>query len=144
MRRVIEDRYYEELGVTLVEYICCRNNASSMNELRMFLGDEKFLQLLNLFAGSYLILPPAKKLFNDMYDYMAALAVLRIKKMKKAKDLKGWSEQEEILHKIARRTKRTYRYVLVRGKRTLRKIEKVKEWSKKMKIWETKHLGDGK
>ena len=141
--RVIEDRFYEELGITLVEYICYRNSASSMNELKTFLGDEKFLQLLNLFAGAYIVIPPSKKLFNDMYDYMAALAVLRISKCKKARDLKGWAEQEGILNKIARRTKRSYRYIHTRGVRTLRNIEKVKGWAKKMKIWEEKHLQEG-
>jgi hypothetical protein len=140
--RVIEDRFFEELGVTLVEYICYRNSASSMNELKTFLGDEKFLQLLNLFAGAYIVIPPAKKLFGDMYDYMAALSVLRIKKCKKTRDLKGWTLAEASLHQIARRTKRDYRYIQTRGNRTLAKIEKVKEWSKKMKIWEEKHLGE--
>jgi hypothetical protein len=112
-----------------------------MNELKTWLGDAKFLELLNLFAGSYIMIPPTKKLLFDMYDYMSALAIIRIKKARKAKDLRGWSEQESVLGKIAKRTKRTYRCVRFRGIATLRKIERAKDWAKKMKIWDEKHLG---
>jgi adenosylmethionine-8-amino-7-oxononanoate aminotransferase len=76
----------------------------------------------------------------NMYDYMAALACARIKIAKKDKDFKRWAQQEQILNKIAKRTKRTYRYVHSRAVGTMRKIEKVKEWSKKMDIWVKKHL----
>jgi hypothetical protein len=139
--KIVEDRYDEELGVSLMDFICYQNSRSSLNEIKTWLGEVKFLEMLNLFAGSYLLIPPTKTLMANMYDYMAALAIARIQKARKAKDFKEWSRQEEIIHKIAKRTKRTYQYVHSRAKGTLRKIEKVKQWSKKMEIWNNKHLG---
>jgi hypothetical protein len=139
--KIVEDRYDEELGVSLMDFICYQNARSSLNEIKTWLGEAKFLEMLNLFAGSYLLIPPTKTLMANMYDYMAALALVRIQKCKKARDFKGWSQQEQILNKIAKRTKRTYQYVYSRAKGTLRKIEKAKLWSKKMDIWNSKHLG---
>jgi len=140
MEKIIEDKYFDELGVTLTDFICYQNAKASLNEIKAWLGDAKFLEMLNLFAGSYLLIPPAKDLISDMYDYMAALCIARIKNARKTKDLRLWSEQEEVLHKIARRTKRTYRYVRTRGMRCLQKMDKIKLWSRKMKIFESKYF----
>src|SRR5262252_8381353 len=126
--KIVGDQFYEELGVSLTDFICYQNARSSLNEIKAWLGDAKFLEMLNLFAGSYLLIPTTKSLMADMYDYMGALACARIKACKKNKDFKGWSQQEQILHKIAKKTKRTYRYVHARALGTLKKIEKVKEW----------------
>lgn len=143
MRKLIEDYYYEELEVSLSDFICFQNSRSSLYEIKTWIGEAKFNEMLNLFAGSYILIPPAKNLISSLYDYMAALAVARIKIARKNKDLRKWSEQETVLHRIAKKTKRTYSYVQARGAGTLRKIEKIKEWTKKMAIWDKKFLDSG-
>jgi hypothetical protein len=127
--------------ISLVDYICYRNSKSALQEIRVWLGDEKFISMLNLFAGSYILFPPSGKLTDLYYDYLAAVAIDKINKAKKNRDLAEWNSCEATLQTIARRANRRYRTAYIRGMKVLRKLEKISEWIKKMEIWRKKFLG---
>lgn len=141
MKRVLEERHDEGLPASLIDYVCFKYRKLSLSELKGFLGIEKFLDFINLFAGSYLQIPASKKLMKLYYKYLAAVTVLRMKQARAKRDLMDWNRQEAILFKIAKRTKHKYKYIYNQGMSVLKELERVGKWSKEMKIWERKHLG---
>lgn len=140
--RVVEEINYEGLPASFADFICYQYRKLALQELRFHIGDEKkFIEFLNNFAGSYIMLPTGKKLMTLTYDYLAALTVLKIKNAKRNKDLRDWNRQEEALQKIAKKLGRKYRYVYLRGIKILRDLDKVSKWIKGLENWKAKFIG---
>lgn len=131
----------EELGVGLVDYVCYKNDQCFLEELRQWLGDEHFIEMLNRFAGSYIILPSSMKLLGMYYDYHSAIALKKMRIARKKCDLVELVKQETVLTSIAKKTKRKYGWLLMRSSIILKELEKTREWAKKIKMWRAKYLG---
>lgn len=138
----LEQRDLDGVGsvkVSIADFICYRNKKYSLQELRGWLGDDKFIDFINAFAGCYIIIPANKKIVGYYYEYMAALAVLKIKAAKKKRDFKEWNNQEEKLHQIAKKMRRLYRNVYMKGVKAVRDFEKIDGWKKNLVNWQKKH-----
>jgi len=132
----------KELPVSLVDFICYKNSKSALQEIRLWIGDEKFLDMLNMFSGSYILIPQGEKLSSLYHDYMAALAIQRIRIARRGKDLSGWNQQEGELIKIAKRSKLRDKTVYKRGLKTLKMMDRIKRWKRSLEIWKKKFLED--
>jgi hypothetical protein len=137
----LKDFVLNRQGVSLVDYLCYRHGKLSLQEMRLYIGEAKFVDFLNCFAGSYLMLPSSKKLKMDYYDYLSACTLLRIKAAKKEKNLKVWNQQESVLYKIAKKTKRKYKNVYQRAVKIVKGFQAIQLWKKKMDLWKDKYLG---
>ena len=136
----IEDFLPEEMKIGLVDYICYKHTRSSLQELRLILGQHQLLGILNKLSGSYIMLPSSKQILRLKYDFLAALTVKRIRQARKDKDMAAWNQEESNLQKIAKKTKRTYRYTYLRGIHVLKESERILLWRKKLETWSKKFL----
>lgn len=137
---ILEEYAPPEMKMSMVDFICFKRTRSCLQELRLLLGQHVLIDILNKLAGTYILLPSTKDLTKLQYDYLAALTVQRIKKAKKDKDLSLWNQEEMNLQRIAKKTKRTYRYTYLRGITVLREAERVLEWKRKLETWGKKYL----
>lgn len=137
---LIEEQSPAEMQITLLDYICFKQSRSSLQELRLLLGQHLLLELLNKLAGSYILLPSSKHMQRMTYDYAAALTVRRIKQARKERNLSKWNREEANLQKIAKKSKRTYKNTYMRGIQVLKETERIEQWKKRLEAWGKKFL----
>lgn len=129
-------------NVSLGDWISWRKRDCGLQELREWVGDQAFLQMLSIYCGEYLKFPPSKELLRLALDLELASCVDRIRIAKKAKDLDDLVAAEQQIVRVVRRLGRNYAWGVERGRTVLKQLRTVEGWKKDLALYRAKHKLD--
>lgn len=132
IKKEIESLPPEKNLRNLLIYMCHRHNRMNLTDLLEFLGEEKFVEFIERFGGSYIRIPAPDRISNCIDHYRMLLLYNRINKFYKEKKLADWEEAERQFKLVCSRNHIRYETGFKLAKDTRGRIANALSWYVKL------------
>lgn len=112
-----------------LDLVSYRNQQHNITNLRAVVGDEKYIMLLDKFAGSYTRFPTPKNALQAIDDIMLAQLWHDLQEKAGQKGLVAWNEAETRFIRQAGKMGMDYKQAKRRAKTVLKELITARQWA---------------
>ncbi len=112
-----------------LDLVSYRNQQHNITNLRAVVGDEKYILLLDKFAGSYTRFPTPKNVLAAIDEIMLAQLWVDLKEKSRQPGLIKWNEAETRFIRQAGKMGLEYEQAKRRAKAVLKELVKARNWA---------------